>query len=96
MTKKSNNGMFFYLRNDVEGISINMEAQDFGVIVLEDNLNKALVRCVDDRTVQTWRFIVNRSGREIHLVNSFQSMLIRKPHGRGWIHKRNPIKRSTK
>lgn len=76
-----------FLRNDVEGISIDMEGLEFGVIVLEDNLNKALVCCVDDRTAQTWRFTVNRSGWEIQLINSFQSMLIRKRHGRARIQK---------
>ena len=79
--------MVIILRNDVERVSINMEALDFGVIVLEDNLNKALVCCVDDRTAQTWRFTVNRSGWEIQLINSFQSMLIRKRHGRARIQK---------
>ena len=76
-----------FLRNDVEGISIDMEGLDFGVIVLEDNLNKFLVCCIDDRTLQTWRFTVNRPGWEIQLINSFQSMLIRKRHGRAWIQK---------
>lgn len=88
--------MMIILRNDVERVSINMEALDFGVIVLEYNLNKAPVRCVDDRASQTRRSSVNRSRWEIHLINSFDTMLIRKPHGRTWIQKRNSIKRSTK
>lgn len=84
------------LRNDVERVSINMEALYFGVVVLEYNLNKAPVRCVDDGTIQTWRSFVHRSGWEVHLINSFDPMLIRKPHGSAWIQKRNPVKRSTK
>jgi len=50
-----------YLRNHVKCISINMEALDLGVIVLEDNLYKALVCCVDDRAGQTWMFFIKWS-----------------------------------
>lgn len=85
----------FFLRNDVKRISVNMEALNFCVIVLEDNLNKALVCCVDDRSVQTSRLIVKRSVWKIKLVESFHVVFIRKPKGRAWIQKRNPIKRST-
>ena len=87
---------WFILRDDVERVSINMEALDFGVIILEYNLNKSPVRCVDDRASHTGRSTVNRSWWEIHLINSFDPMLIRKPHGRAWIQKRNTVKRSTK
>lgn len=54
-----------YLLNYVKRISINMEALDFGVIVLEDNLYKALVCRVDDRPVQTWMSIIKWSVWEI-------------------------------
>ena len=76
-----------FLRNNVKRVSINMEALDFGVIVLEDNLNKAFVCRVDDRTLQTWRYIVSRSLWEIQFINSVHFMLIRKPHGRDWVQK---------
>lgn len=91
MTKVS----WFLLPNDEKCIAINMEALHLGVIVLENNLYKALVRCVDQRCVQTRRSI-KRPVRKIQLISSFHFIVIRKPHWSSWIHKRNPVKRSTK
>ena len=63
-----------------------MEALDLGVIVLENNLYKALVCCVDHRSIQTKRSI-KRSVREVQLISSFHFIAIRKPHWSAWIHK---------
>lgn len=72
-----------------------MEALHLGVVVLENNLYKALVCCVDHRSVQTRRS-VKRSVREVQLISSFHFIAIRKPHWSTWIHKWNPVKCSTK
>lgn len=63
-----------------------MEALDLGVVVLENNLYKALVCSVNDRSVQTRRSI-KRSVREVQLISSFHFIAIRKPHWSAWIHK---------
>lgn len=88
--------MVFLLPNNEKRIAINMEALHLSVIVLENNLYKPLVRCVDHRYIQTRRSTINRSVGKVQLISSFHFITIRKPHRSDWMHKRNPVERSTK